>query len=416
MKLMLLLLVALLVSSVCLPVVYAQYQIKTDPSNEDFFFGVTFGGNTTSEAKLLIDKVKGYTNLFVIDNWDIAMNETALNEICQYAVEADLNIMVYFNFIFMNASQLNPSRLNLFTEAGITPFHIPWLSSAYDRWGDKFLGAYILDEPGGKQIDVGFYSGFTTNYSGRNQTAFQNVSSYSDAANRFVRGLDSRYYLGELIDFNYPSSIPNVTGRAIPTFTADNALYWFDYLAGYNAVFAELGWTNNEVQHIALCRGAADVQNKDWGAIITWATNGPPYLASGAEMSQDMLTAYRAGAKYVLVFNYPQINPYGALTEEHFTAMKQFWTYIHCFPREVFGKVEGEVALVLPKNYGWGMRQPNDNIWGFWPADEKAPSIWENMNKLIEKYGLKLDIIYDDARFNFEEKYSKIYYWNSTIT
>jgi hypothetical protein len=37
------------------------------------------------------------------------------------------------------------------------------------------------------------------------------------------------------------------------------------------------------------------------------------------------------------------------------------------------------------------------------------------MNKLIEKYGLKLDIIYDDPKFNFEEKYAKVYFWNSTI-
>ena len=29
---------------------------------------------------------------------------------------------------------------------------------------------------------------------------------------------------------------------------------------------------------------------------------------------------------------------------------------------------------------------------------------------------LKLDIIYDDPQFNYEEKYSQIYYWNSTIS
>ena len=36
------------------------------------------------------------------------------------------------------------------------------------------------------------------------------------------------------------------------------------------------------------------------------------------------------------------------------------------------------------------------------------------MNKLIEKYGLQLDVVYDDARFNCE-KYDQVYYWNSTI-
>jgi hypothetical protein len=407
----LLLITVLVLPSVCF--YPASGSSGSTPANDETFFGVTFGGNTTSEAKLLIDKVKGYTNLFVVDNWDIALNETALNEICQYAVDANLSIMVYFNFIFMTASQLNPSRLDLFTQAGLEPFHIPWLSSAYDRWGEKFLGAYILDEPGGKQIDVGHYSGFTTVYSGRNQTTFANVSDYSDAANRFVRGLDSRYYLGQLINFSYPGSIPNATGRAIPVFTADNALYWFDYLAGYDAVFAELGWNHNEAQHIALCRGAANVQNKQWGAIITWASNDPPYLASGSQMLEELNVAYSSGAKYMIVFNYPQINPYGALTEEHFTAMETFWNQIHSSPRNAAEKVD-QVALVLPKDYGWGMRQPDDKIWGLWPADDLSPLVGERIATLINEYGLKLDIIYDDPQFNYTEKYSKIYYWNSS--
>jgi hypothetical protein len=417
MKLMWLLFAALLVSSVCLPVVYAQYQTKTDTSNEDFYFGVTFGGNTTSEAKLLIDKVKGYTNLFVIDSWDMsgAPNETALNEICDYAAEANLNIIVYFSFIFYNYTfQFGNGTLYNATswdQFGYSPWHISWMNEARERWGNKFLGVYLYDEPGGKQIDTGYYGGNMMTFAGTNITTFRNVANYTDAANRYVRSISSSGSMQHVIN----SNISNSVNSPMPVFTADNALYWFDYLSGYDAVFAELGWNHNQAQHVALCRGAANVQNKDWGAIITWATNDPPYLARGAEMSQDMLTAYRAGAKYIIVFNYPQINPYGALTEEHFTAMKQFWTYIHCFPREVIGKVKGKVALVLPKDYGWGMRQPNDNIWGFWPPDDIAPQIGRNIYKLINEYGLKLDIIYDDSQFNFTEKYSKIYFWNDTI-
>jgi len=98
------------------------------------FYGVTFGGNTTAEAKVLIDRVKNYTNLFIIANWDVALNETELNEICQYAVDANLYIIVYFNFIFMDASQLNSRFLSLFTDAGLTPFHMPWLIAAHDKW------------------------------------------------------------------------------------------------------------------------------------------------------------------------------------------------------------------------------------------------------------------------------------------
>ena len=198
-------------------------------------------------------------------------------------------------------------------------------------------------------------------------------------------------------------------------FTADYALYWFDYLAGYDAIFAELGWNHSRAQQIALCRGAANVQNKQWGAKITWTCKNPPYLECGTEMLKDMVTAYRAGVKYQIVFNYSKINPYGILTEEHFTVMKEFWDQIHAFPRSVFGKEEGQVAFAFPKDYGWGMRKPDDKIWGFWPSDILSPLIWDKIIRLVKRYGLKLDIIYDDAGFNFEEKYSKIYFWNSTI-
>ncbi len=386
---------------------------STGTSAQDVpFFGITFGGNTTIEAKLLIDKVKGYTNLFVVDNWDIAMNETALSEICQYAYDANLYFIVYFSFIFSNSSQLNENTLNLFKDAGVVPFHVTWLSSANDRWGEKFLGAYVLDEPGGKQIDMGHYSGFATTYSGRNQTTFTNVTSYSDAANRFIRGLKSTT-TQRLNNATVRNSIPNATGRVIPVFTADNALYWFDYLGGYDTVFAELGWNHNEAQHIALCRGAANVQDKQWGAIITWASNDPPYLESGAQMLEELSNAYSSGAKYLIVFNFPQINPYGALTEEHFKVLEMFWTQIHNAPRKTV-ETDGQVALVFPMDYGWGMRQANDRIWGLWPVDDLAPLIGEKIATLINKYGFNLDIIYDDPRFNYTEKYSTIYYWNGT--
>jgi hypothetical protein len=63
-----------------------------------------------------------------------------------------------------------------------------------------------------------------------------------------------------------------------------------------------------------------------------------------------------------------------------------------------------------------GPRRHDDNIWGIWPADEKAPLIWENTNKLIMKYGFELDVIFDDAPFPLKGKYSEIYAWNDAIT
>ena len=387
----LLFLIALLVSVAFLAVVYVYYQIKNEVSNEIFFFGVTYGSNTTSEAKLLIDKVKGYTNLFVINSWDISENETALTEICEYAVDAKMNVIVYFDYIFYDVKPWLWLRT--------------WLNTAKERWGDKFLGIYLYDEPGGNQIDTGQWR--TGPFAKKDM---ENASDYSDAANRFVTSIRSSLIM------------QNAKNTSLPIFTSDYALYWFDYLAGYDTVFVELGWNHSRTQQIALCRGAANVQEKDWGAIITWTYYEPPYIASGPEIYQDMLTAYRAGAKYVIVFNYPkypETNQYGILTEEHFTAMKRFWDYVHAYPY-MYGKVDGQVAFVLPKDYGWGMRRTQymteDRIWGFWPEDKKIQLIGENMAILINKYDLKLDIVYDDPQFNFEEKYSEIYFWNSTIT
>jgi len=158
------------------------------------------------------------------------------------------------------------------------------------------------------------------------------------------------------------------------------------------------------------------------GAIITWTYYEPPYLASGPEIYGEMVTAYDAGAKYVVAFNFPrhpETNPYGVLAEEHFVAMQRFWDYVQAHPRR--SNVDGgaQVAFVLPKDYGWGTRRTEnfieDRIWGFWPEDPTTLIIGKNMRALLNLYGLKLDIIYDDPQFSYQEMYEQIYYWNSTI-
>jgi len=204
--------------------------------------------------------------------------------------------------------------------------------------------------------------------------------------------------------------------NSIPVVASDFALYWFDYKAGFDVIFAQLGWNNSRIQEIGLCRGAATAHGKDWGSIITWTYQQPPYLENGPKIYQDMVTAYKAGAKYILLFNYPQFpenNQYGILEDGHFLAMEQFWNYAKTHPRDLT-KTEGEVALVLPKDYGWGMRRPNDSIWGLWPTDNDSALIWQNLNAFTEKYGLKLDIVYDDEKV-FTKDYSEQYLWNQTI-
>jgi hypothetical protein len=208
----------------------------------------------------------------------------------------------------------------------------------------------------------------------------------------------------------------SLKNAGIKTFTSDYMLYWFDYLGGYNVMLAQLGWNNSYTQEIALVRGAAKTQNKSWGTIITWKYCEPPYLDSGEEIYNQLHAAYHAGAEYAVIFNYPQIesNPYGTLTEDHFKALKKLWNEIKQNPSKT-GETQAEAAFVLPKNYGWGMRRPDDGIWGFWGADEKSPQIWENSRKLLAQYGTRLDIVYDDPAFPVTDKYPVIYYWNQTV-
>ena len=155
------------------------------------------------------------------------------------------------------------------------------------------------------------------------------------------------------------------------------------------------------------------MQNKTWGTIITWTYDQPPYLVNGTEMYSQLTQAYMAGAKYEVIFDYPQIddNPYGILTDEHFMAMQKFWNNMPTL------KVndQAEAAFVLPHDYGWGMRSPQDMIWGLWAPDSTSAQIWNTTQKLLTQYGTGLDIVYDDSQFPVAGRgYQQVYFWNQT--
>jgi hypothetical protein len=352
---------------------------------DEFYFGVSFDGECAEEAFPLIDEVKDFANLFVVMSWGVATNETALDMVCDYAADAGLCFIVYFAFI---------SRT-------VYPWHQQWLDVASVRWGDKFLGVYLHDEPGGKQVEV--------------NDLFSFAVDYDDAAECFVNGV-------KFGASGVATSMIDANDKGIRLFTADFLLYWWDYLAGYDVVFAELGWNMTSNRQIALCRGAAAVQGKDWGTIIVWETDHPPYLGSAEKIYYDMVNSYRAGAKYVIIFNYPtypQDNPYGILTDDYLAVMRQFWQYTKSYPRSTYGEVKADTALILPHNYGWGMRRSEyimeDYIWGIWPEDNKAPQILKNVQWLETHYPLQYDIIYEDPQFNYQNMYQHIIYWNTTL-
>lgn len=460
-----------LVLFIVLPAIYIATLDQTLPrakGPDDFYLGVTYSGNSVSEAKQLIDKVKSYTNLIVIQSGSLGLEK--INEICDYSVKSNMNFLVYFG------SQHFAQRNN-------------WLSTLNPAWKEHFLGVYFGDEMGGKMLDTDVW--FTTPgyslinaYKYRNGTVsavlpsvdsnvlFQNDGSlvlweflglpdggiqyttyypngsvireiqpynqqryqidsvgvkplsvpeiwkqrpfqtYDEAAKIFVASYNhSLHAVGFVRPNSQPIELQNYTSC-----TADYALYWYDYLSGCDVVFAEIGWNQTLAQDLALVRGAATLQNKSWGAMITWKYMQPPYLDSGDAIYNQMQSSYEAGAKYIVVFNYAEnmTGPFGILNDEHFDALKRFWNDVVQDQGAKQGSNRAEAVLVLPHNYGWGMRHQQDNIWGLWQPDEKSPQIWSTLQRLLTRYDTKLDIVYEDEAFSIAAKYSQVYYWNQT--
>lgn len=129
-----------------------------------------------------------------------------------------------------------------------------------------------------------------------------------------------------------------------------------------------------------------------------------------------MKASYECSAKYVILFNYApdMTGAYGTLQDEHFKALERFWNDVAHNGSVVRGGIKAEAVLVLPKDYGWGMRNPTDSIWGLWKADNSSQQIWTQLQDKLGQYGQKLDIVYDDPAFSVEGKYANIYFWNGT--
>jgi hypothetical protein len=356
------------------------------PSRQ-FYVGVeyAYGANQTAQVQLsqvqaLVDKVKDYTNLFVIGSLGLTFDQTALTQACDYVFNAKLNFIVLF------------TGLEKYSY-GITV----WMQDAKSKYGDKFLGIYRYDEPGGNQLDMGASQLI-------NRTTIGVNATYADVAKDYVGNLSS------IVQY-YQRHAP------VQVFTADYGLYWFDYNASYNALFADFVGNESRQRIIALDRGAAEAFNKDWGVIVTWKYNQSPYLESGNELYADLSLAYSAGAKYAVVFSYPNTTNYGILTEEHFSALQKFWNALNS-NSESLGSNPPTAAYIVPEYYGFGFRSPDDTIWGLFSADNLSAKIYNDVNALTSKYGSRFDILYDDPAITtlLLRNYTSLYYWNQTIS
>ena len=349
------------------------------------YLGVTFCGNTSAEGEQLVDKVESYTNLFIVDSIVVNKNETALTELCNYAAAKGLHVIVYFGDFNLN-------------------WQLGWVNATKQQLGGQFLGVYYYDEPGGIQLDYNWANSTTRSF----PNLVNSSRNYDKAAASFISSFQ-----------NY-RNFQRLKNESVIAFTSDYGLYWWDYQAGFDVVLTQFGWNSSVAQNIALTRGAADMQNKTWGAIITWKYKQPPYLDTGDEIYSQMLLAYKCGAKYITIYNAPTCpaeNPYGVMTDEHFEAFEKMWKYItttSAFETQS-ESVQAQAVLVLPKNYGFGLRRVDDVIWGYWGPDENSAQVWNVTQVLVSKYGVHLDIVYDDVAFPVAGRYSQIYYWNQTI-
>jgi hypothetical protein len=375
------------------------------PSARLFYVGVEFAyGSQFSQLKALVDKVKNYTNLFVIGSVTLTFNRTALDESCNYLYNSGLNFIVLITtYTMYNSTYGYPPGNTIFD----------WIGNATREYGDKFLGVYRFDEPGGNQLDDGTYQ------------LIKNASlSYAQIAQTYVSTLSGFTHF-------YGTLGGRTSAPVLKIFTSDYGLYWFDYQGGYSTVFAEFVGNESRQSIIALERGAAQSFNRPWGVIITWKYDQPPYyLENSTQIYSDLSQAYSAGATYEIVFSYPnatvpghpnEILPgsYGTLTPDDLSVLQEFWTAIHTNPGQ-FGSSPAEAAYFLPANFGFGFRSADDTIWGLFPAsnDSYTEKIWNDTQFLTASYDSKLNIIYDypDIIEPTLHEYSKVFYWNQTIT
>ncbi len=379
-SIVILLLVLLLIFALAAVVLFVSRQ---NESKVNVFVGIDIGFGNATDATKIIDEVSGYVNLVVVGSLNVTADSERLTTICDYMYKKGLYFIVYVGFGHESSNPpLGPDS--------------QFFSMAESRWAGHLLGAYLFDEPGGKQLE------------GPNML-IRVASNYSDAASSYVHHLN--YFVGNSTAFYSPA---NVT-----LYTSDYALVWYDYLSGYNVVFGEFVENQNRQVAVGLSRGAAKSLEKDWGIIVTYSHQTPPYIEDPSKLYDDMVTAYENGAKYIVVFDSPGNNSatteFGILTREHLESIKKFWNYA-----KSASNVPGypaKTAYVLPRDYGYGFRGPNDTIWGLWKADALSSVIWNNATQLIEQYGQGLDIVYEtiigDASIDLP--YDRLIFWNGTV-
>jgi parallel beta-helix repeat protein len=391
----------ILVAAVLIAIIVVSFFVASDllapkkqplSPSKPFYVGIETGWNATvTQCEAQIDLVKDDTNLYIIASPQVIKNETALNQVCNYAYDAGMYFMPeFYEQFFLNDTGYIPSE---------------WFTAAQERYGDHLLGVYYYDEPAGSQLD--------TNQIIKNNpiiTPTSPAKSYQDYTNYF-------YWLwthGSGGGLTATSSFFKSANSSL--FTSDYGLYWFDYELGYNTVLAQFGWNNSRPMQISLVRGAAEAQNQSWGAIITWtyngSQNGGTYLEPPSQMYSDMVLAYNCGASYIGIYDSSQNYTSTTLTPAYYSTLKEFWNYVQQNPSK-HGSQKATTAVVLPQDYGFGFRSPTDSVWQYHTTTSWSQQLYLNVTNLLTQYKSTLDIVYSDPEFQsaIRSDYQKILYW-----
>jgi hypothetical protein len=115
-------------------ILLARNDSSKGSDNPPAYVGVAYCGNSVAQGKQMIDKVKGYTNLFVLQSGLLERDFKSVDELGDYAVSAGMYFLPYFG-TFVHSS-----------------FSV-WLETAKQKWGTHLIGVYYADEPGGKMLD-----------------------------------------------------------------------------------------------------------------------------------------------------------------------------------------------------------------------------------------------------------------------
>ncbi len=365
--------------------VWSDSILAEDPQPK-FYVGVDIPYANLTAVENRINQVSSFANLIIIGCTNITYDPAKLSVVCQYIFDRDIYFQVYSE----------------------GPINQQWVAEAISKWGNHFLGLYVWDEPGGKQADLA-----------HDEAILNSTDAFSPAPGQPVTNSDIEQRFEGILHMGITRS-SQYGSVTLPIFTSDYALYWFDYKAGYDTLYAELGWNYSRAINVDCVRGAANVQNKTWGAMITWTYTQPPYIESGPQLYADMKYAYDSGAKYIVVFDSNANWTDGILQPEHLEAMQQFWNYMKSNPQNESSSVD-RVAYVLPDAFAYGFRGfvnetvSVDKIWGLFPADNSTFLLCIDLNNAINQHGNNLDIIYDDAAFpNYAAAYRQLIFWNGT--